>query len=65
MNKVLNTLKALVLFGALAIVGWSAIPSSAVATEEEGAFCERNGHSCHVLINGVLYHLEEQPGGSQ
>lgn len=60
MTKALNTLKVLVLFGALAILGWSAIPSAAVASEEEGAYCEGSGHSCHVTIGGTLHHMEER-----
>lgn len=59
MKNALNTLKVLVLFGALAILGWSAIPSTAVAVVE-GPVCENSGHSCHAIINGVTYHMQEQ-----
>ena len=55
MKRTLTVLKIFSLVAALAIVAWSAIPSDA----EAGVFCETAGHSCHVVIGGHTYHLEE------
>jgi hypothetical protein len=56
MTKLINAIKAATLFTSLAIVGMASTPGTAEAV---ATFCENPGHSCHVEINGTLYHLEE------
>lgn len=56
MRQVTNWIKTSLLLGALAIVGWSAFPS--VAEAGEAVYCESTDHTCHVEINGVVYHLK-------
>jgi len=55
MKKIVNAVKVLLLCGALVIVGSAVFPDSASAE----AYCEGPEHTCHVLINGTLYHLKE------
>jgi len=44
--------KAAILASALAIVALSAAPKAA-----DAIVCEFVGHSCHVMIEGTLYHM--------
>lgn len=55
MKKLACVLKIVVLLSTLAIVAWSAVPSDAGAS----VTCEGTGHSCHAIIGGHTYHLEE------
>lgn len=55
MKQLLNSLKATLLLGALAIFAWSAVPSNAAAAAE-GGDCVPPGEECHFVAHGVLYH---------
>jgi len=57
MRKILDTVKTILLLGALFIVGWSATSDAETA---QAATCKGSGHSCHgQLEDGTIIHARE------
>jgi hypothetical protein len=55
MKQTIGAVKALLLVLSVAIIGSSVISDPGYARE---AWCEDEGHSCHVIYEGQTYHLK-------